>query len=408
MEVFEYVGRNRRGEAMRGTVESSSPQAVATWLMETDIFPVTIKPQQRAEKPKWLSKLMGDDKVSATDLLMFTRQMANMVRSGMRVLDAVDGIRTSTPSRALAVVLRGVRDDMDRGTSLSAAFGRHPAVFDEYYVNMIRVGEETGRMTEAFQSLYGQIEFDRQMRQKMKAAMRYPMFVIVALAIALTVLTMFVIPSFAKTYQSLKVELPLLTRFLLGLSYFVVNYWWMILLALAAAVQACRLALRSHEIRYTWDKFKLRVPIVGPVARKASVARFSRSFATAIQADVPIVTAFQLVSRVVGNAFYEERILQMQKGVERGEVLSRVMRTSEIFSPLELQLVAMAEKTGEVDGAVHEIAKLYSEEVEYEVDRLTQSVEPLLLAMMGILVGILVLGIFLPMWDLGSAHFGKR
>jgi MSHA biogenesis protein MshG len=407
METFEYVGRNRRGEAMRGTVESVSAQAVATWLMETDIFPVSIERHQRPERPRWLADVLGEDKVKPADLLLFTRQMGNMVRSGMRVLEAIDGIRKSTGSRALARVLEAVREDMDRGAPLSTAFARHPAAFDDYYVNMIRVGEGTGRMSEAFESLRGQIAFDRQMRQKVKAAMRYPTFVMVALAIALAVLTLFVIPSFARTYSSLKVELPLLTRGLLAASSFAVMYWWMALLALGAGIQGWRLALRSSDFRYGWDKFKLRLPIVGPVMRKASVARFSRSFATALAADVPIVTAFQLVARVVGNAFHEERIVQMQKGVERGEILSRVMRTSEIFSPLELQLITVAEKTGEVDDAVQQIALLYSEEVEFQVQKLTESVEPLLVAMMGILVGIVVLGIFLPMWDLGSAHFQR-
>jgi MSHA biogenesis protein MshG len=405
MDIYEYQGRNRRGETMRGTVESASPQAVATWLMDTDIFPVSIKVQAAGmQPPQWLARLSGQEKVSRMDLLLFTRQMANMVRAGLQMMDAIEGIQKTTASKALAKVLNAVREDLDRGIVLSGTMARHPKVFDEYYVNMVRVGESTGRLEEAFRSLYNQIEFDRQMRQKIKTALRYPTFVLSALSIAMVVLTIIVIPSFARTYAGLKVELPLLTRGLLGVSNFAVNYWWAVLLAIGLLFYAWQLAVAVPEGRYAWDRFKLRVPIVGDIVNKATVARFSRSFATAMRSNVPIVTAFQLVARVVDNAFFEARILQMAHGVQRGEVLSRVMRTSGIFSPLELQLITVAERTGEVDQAVEQIALLYSEEVEYQVSKLSQTIEPLLLAMMGVLVGLLVMGIFLPMWDLSAAY----
>jgi MSHA biogenesis protein MshG len=405
MDIYEYQGRNRRGETMRGTVESASPQAVATWLMDTDIFPVSIKVQAAGmQQPQWLARLSGQEKVSKIDLLLFTRQMANMVRAGLQMMDAIEGIQKTTASKALAKVLNAVREDLDRGVVLSGALARHSKVFDEYYVNMVRVGEGTGRLEEAFRSLYNQIEFDRQMRQKIKTALRYPTFVLSALAIAMVVLTIIVIPSFARTYAGLKVELPLLTRGLLAVSDFAVNYWWAVLLVAGVLFYAWQLAIAVPEGRYAWDRFKLRIPIIGDILNKATVARFSRSFATAMRSNVPIVSAFQLVARVVDNAFFEARILQMAHGVQRGEVLSRVMRTSGIFSPLELQLITVAERTGEVDQAVEQIALLYSEEVEYEVAKLSQTIEPLLLAMMGVLVGLLVLGIFLPMWDLGAAY----
>jgi MSHA biogenesis protein MshG len=408
MEMFVYHGRNRRGEAMTGSVESASPQAVANWLMELDIFPVWINPQRLGfEQPKWFMKWSGQHSVSQVDVLLFTRQMASMVRAGLRMMDAIEGIQKTTASKPLARVLNAVREDLDRGIVLSGAFARHPRVFDEYYVNMVRVGEGTGRLEEAFQSLYKQVGFDRQMRQRIKSAMRYPMFVMVALALAMVVLNVFVIPSFARTYANLHVELPLLTRALLATSSFAVNYWWVVLIAMGLAYFVVRLMLASPQGRYLWDKHKVSMPVIGPILNKATVARFSRSFATAMKSDVPIVQAFQLVARVVDNAFFEARILQMRQGVERGEILSRVMRTSGIFSPLELQLITVAERTGEVDEAVEQIALLYSEEVEFQVARLSQSIEPLLLAMMGILVGMVVLGVFLPMWDLGQAHLHR-
>lgn len=409
MEVYEYVGRNPRGESMKGTIESTSPQAVAAWLAGSGISPVSIKAQQKERnQPNWLTQFKGEDKVSALDLLLFTRQMANMVKAGLQVIEAIEGIQKSTSSLALSKVLAACRDDLDRGAVLSVAFARHTDVFDEYYVNMVKVGEGTGELQMAFQNLYRQIEFDRQMRMKIKTAMRYPMFVVSALVIALGVLTLFVIPSFAKTYEGLKVELPLLTRVLIGTSNLAVNYWWALLLGLGALYYIILLVLRTPDGRYNWDKFKLRLPIVGSVIMKATVARFARSFATAMKADVPIVTAFQLVAGVVDNAFFADRIMQMRKGVERGEILSRVMRTAGIFTPLELQLISVAERTGEVEHAVEEISQLYNEEVDYEIGKLSQAIEPILLGVMGILVLVLLLGIFLPLWDLGQAQLHRQ
>jgi MSHA biogenesis protein MshG len=408
MNIYEYQGRNRRGETMRGTVESASPQAVATWMMESEIFPISIKTQGTGfQPPKWFTRLSGQDKVSALDLLLFTRQMANMVRAGLQMMDAIEGIQKTTASKPLAKVLQSVREDLDRGVVLSGALARHSTIFDDYYVNMVRVGEGTGKLEEAFRSLYNQLDFDRQMKQKIKSALRYPTFVLAALGIAMTVMTVFVIPAFAKTYSGLHVELPLLTRILLAISNFAVQYWWAVVMGAGLVYFVLRLVLKSPEGRYAWDRFKLRIPIIGNILNKATVARFSRSFSTAMKANVPIVMAFQLVSRVVENAFFEARILAMRVGVERGEVLSRVMRTSGIFSPIELQLITVAERTGDVDQAVEQIALMYSDEVEYEVSKLSQSIEPILLAAMGVLVGMFVLGVFLPMWDLGQAHFKR-
>jgi len=268
---------------------------------------------------------------------------------------------------------------------------------------MVRVGEESGRLEESFQSLFKQIEFDRNMRQKIKSALRYPSFVMIAIAIAIFILMIFVIPVFAKVYASLNVQLPLLTRVLIASSDFAVGYWWVVLLAVGGVYYLFHYWVKSPQGKYAWDKFKLKLPIIGKILVKATIARFCRSFATAGKSGVPIVQAFQLVSRVVDNAYYEERILQMRNGVERGETLSRVARTSGIFSPLELQMISVGEDTGEVDAMVEQIAVMYQEDVEYEVSKLSEAIEPILLAVMGVLVGILLLGIFMPLWDLGQA-----
>ena len=410
MDIYQYQGRNKRGELLKGTIESPSPQAVAQWLRETEIFPLSISAQSPpSTQPEWFTNLLGENAVSLVDLLLFTRQISTMVRAGLPMMQAIEGIQKSTASKGLAKILQVVRADLDRGMDLSTAFSHHPKVFNEYYVSMVRVGEDSGRLEESFRNLHHQIDFDRQMKQKVKSALRYPTFVMIAIGIALAILTIFVIPVFAQTFKSLGAELPLLTRVLIGTSNFAVNFWWGILLMMGLLYVLIGMFLKSPQGRYRWDRAKLRLPIFGKIIVKSTIARFCRSFSTATKSGVPIVQAFHLVSRVVDNVFYEERILQMRQGVERGESLSRVMHTSGIFSPLELQMIAVGEETGEIDSMVEQIALIYQEDVEYEVSKLSQAIEPILLAVMGVLVGILLLGIFLPLWSLGQAtmHPGR-
>ena len=410
MDIYQYQGRNKRGELLKGTIESPSPQAVAQWLRETEIFPLSISAQSPpSTQPEWFTNLLGENAVSLVDLLLFTRQISTMVRAGLPMMQAIEGIQKSTASKGLAKILQVVRADLDRGMDLSTAFSHHPKVFNEYYVSMVRVGEDSGRLEESFRNLHHQIDFDRQMKQKVKSALRYPTFVMIAIGIALAILTIFVIPVFAQTFKSLGAELPLLTRVLIGTSNFAVNFWWGILLMMGLLYVLIGMFLKSPQGRYRWDRAKLRLPIFGKIIVKSTIARFCLSFSTATTSGVPIVQAFQLVSRVVDNVFYEERILQMRQGVERGESLSRVMHTSGIFSPLELQMIAVGEETGEIDSMVEQIALIYQEDVEYEVSKLSQAIEPILLAVMGVLVGILLLGIFLPLWSLGQAtmHPGR-
>jgi len=404
MDWFRYKGRNGRGELMQGRIESHSAQAVAQWLLASDIAPISITAQAKPVKqPDWLLKITGENRVPVLELLMFTRQMGNMVRAGLPMMDAIDGIRKSTGSRAMARILQAVREELDRGSNLSDALAKHPQVFDDLYVSMVRVGETSGDLEQAFQGLYKQIEFDRDMRKRVKAAVRYPSFVLTALAIGVSVLMVFVIPVFARTYSQLKADLPPLTVLLITTSNFVRHYWWLVLSAMSLVGFGVRRYVGTPNGRHAWDKFKLRIPVVGKVFAKVTAARFCRTFALAVRAGVPLVQSFQLTAKVVGNAFYEQRINQMRLGVERGDSLSRVATAAGIFAPLELQMISVGEKTGEIDVMLEQIALIYQEDVEYEVARLAESIEPALLVTMGVLVTIVLLGVFTPLWDLGQA-----
>ena len=262
MQTFLYEGRNRLGERMQGRIESANPQAVAKWLMESDISPTRIRELPKpAEQPEWFMNLTGENKVPILELQLLTRQMANMVRAGMPLLLAIEGIQRSTTNKALAKALLAVRADLDRGSDLSTAFSRHPKIFDDFYVNMIRVGEGAGKLDEAFRALFKQIEFDRDLNKKVKSATRYPTFVLTALAIGMGVLMFFVVPVFAATYKNLKAELPLVTQILIGVSTFGRQYWWALAAVAGGAVFLFRHWTATERGLYLWDRTKTRLPL---------------------------------------------------------------------------------------------------------------------------------------------------
>ncbi len=403
MQHFAYEGRNRRGELVKGRIESPNPQAVAQWMMAAGIVPVKISiDTERQLPPSLLGSLKSRGSLNSTDLLLFTRQLGTMVRAGLPLMQALSGMQKSSGNQKLAALLGKLREDLDQGLELSAAMAHHPHFFDDYYVSMIRVGEGAGRLEEIFTRLFVQLEFERDMRQKIKGALRYPTFVVAAIAIAIGILTIFVIPVFAKVYAGMKVELPLLTRILLAVSDFAVHWWWMVIAFVAACAQAFRLMLKQSSGRYRWDKFKLRLPLIGGIFNKAGIARFCLSFSIACKSGVPIDQAFTLVAKVVDNAYFERRIHGMREGITRGETMLQIAQGSGIFQAMEMQMIAVGEATGEMEKMMEQVAQMYQEELKYEVGRLGDAIEPILLAVMGGLVLVLMLGIFLPLWDLGQ------
>ena len=403
MDNFTYEGRNQRGELIKGKIESPNQQAVAQWMLGTGITPVMIRPIPQAKpQPQWLTKIQGQGSLSPTELLLFTRQMGTMVKAGLPLLQALAGMQKSSTNIRLVALLGAIREDLDKGLELSTAMARHPKFFDDYYVSMIRVGEGAGQLEEIFVRLFAQLEFERDMKQKIKGALRYPTFVVIAISVAIGILAIFVIPVFAKVYASMKVQLPPLTRLLLAVSDFAVHYWWLVIVVIMTAIYGFRLYLKQPEGRYRWDKFKLKLPLIGSILSKAGIARFCLSFSIACRSGVPIDQAFTLVAKVVDNAFYEERINQMRDGITRGETMLRISQSAGIFKAMELQMIAVGEATGELEKMMGQVAEMYQEEVQYEVGRLGSAIEPILLAVMGGLVLVLMLGIFLPLWDLGQ------
>jgi MSHA biogenesis protein MshG len=402
MELYQYRGRNKRGDIMEGTVESSNPEGVVNWMMSSGISPISVslKIDPLKNQPYWLRAIQGQKKLNKTDLLMLTRQFGTLLKAGIPMLQAVTGLKNSSHQPEMSKLLSSLHASLDKGSELSVAMARHPDFFDDYYINMIKVGESAGKLDEVFARLYAQLDFDRRMRQKIKSVLRYPMFVFAAIIIAVMIVMAYVIPAFSGIYGSMNMELPIVTQLLMGASKLVEKNWTEILVFTALAMLGIRYYVSTKEGLYKWDKLKLKLPVVGPVLAKATIARFCRSFGMAMNSGVPIVTALALVSRVVDNAYYEERIMGMRDAVSQGDSLLRSFMASGIFSPVELQMISVGEETGDIESMVQQLATLYQDEVEYEASQLAETLEPILLVFMAGLVATLLLGIFLPMWNM--------
>lgn len=409
MPFFAYKARNARGEMIQGVLESADSGAVADQLFNTGVTPIEIRPAQKpsvgGEGGLWAR--LTEEKVRPLDVQLFSRQFYTLLKAGVPIMRGLAGLQESASNQAFALVIKDLRESLDAGRDLSSSMRRHPDVFNPFYVSMVRVGETTGRLEEIFLRLFDQLEFEREMRSRVRTALRYPIFVIVSMVAAIAVINLFVIPAFAKVYAGFNAELPLMTQILIGASDFSVRYWPLILAIMVGAVLAFRMYVATPNGGYRWDKAKLRIPIVGKILLKSALARFSRSFALASKSGVPVVQNLNVVAQTVDNKYIESRIEQIRDGVERGESILRTSITAGVFTPVVLQMIAVGEETGELDSLMDEIAGMYEREVDYELKTLSSQIEPILILCLGVLVLILALGVFLPIWDLGKVVLHK-
>ena len=407
---FAFKGRNGRGELVEGIVDAASSDAVAAQLMAGGVVPVSIEATTettaRAGGESWWQALTARP-VTQEDTLVLTRQLYTLHKAGVPILRALAGLEASTAHPGIVRLVQDVRASLDQGRELAAAFARHPKVFSTFYVAMTRVGELTGRLTEVFLRLAEHLEFELDIRARIRQALRYPALVVIAMGIALAVINLLVLPRFAEVFAHFKSDLPLMTRVLLGFSAWTVKWWPLVLAGGIGSVLAWRNGIATAAGRYRWDRFKLRLPIAGPIVLKATLARFARSFALASSSGVPISQAMTVVAQTVDNAYIGARIEQMRDGVERGESISRCATASGVFTPIVLQMIAVGEETGELDGLMTEIAQMYERETDYAIKGLSAAIEPVLLAIIGALVLVLALGVFLPLWNLGQAAMGR-
>lgn len=326
-----------------------------------------------------------------------------MIKAGVPMIQATLSLKNTNQNPRMQGLFESLADDLNRGKELSAALAAHPKAFDDYYINMVRVGEGTGRLEEIFERLFSQLDFERRLKMRVQEVVRYPSFVLVAIGVGLVIAMVYIIPAFSRLYASLQATLPLPTRILIGVSDFVAANGWGLLVLVAVVVAAIFQAKKNKAFLLAWDRLKLKIPVVGSLLRKAAVARFCRSLSMALKSGVPIISALTLCSRVTSNAYVESRVLVMRDSISRGEPLIRGFTLAGILTPLELQMVAVGDETGNVEGMIDQLSVLYQEEIEWESSRLAQTLEPILLVFMASLVLVLILGIFLPMWNLSQA-----
>jgi MSHA biogenesis protein MshG len=406
---FAYKGRNGSGELVVGVLEGLDAGAIADQLFGSGVTPLDISPTTRkatsaaggAQESLW--QRLTKKKVTSLDVQLFSRQIYTLLKSGVPIMRGLAGLQESAVNKSFGVVIRDLRESLDAGRELSAAMRRHPEVFTAFYLSMVRVGEMTGRLEEVFLRLFDHLEFDRDMRERVKTALRYPTFVVIAMAAAMVVVNIFVIPQFEKVFNSFHAELPLMTRILIASSRFTVTWWPAFAVGAVGAVFGFRAWTRTTAGRLAWDRARLRLPIAGKIVHKATMARFARSFALSIRSGVPIVQALTVVSQTADNAYLAMRIEQMRDGVERGESILRTATNADVFTPIVLQMIAVGEESGSLDDLMDEIAMMYEREVDYELKTLSSQIEPILITFLGAMVLVLALGIFLPIWDLGKA-----
>lgn len=401
MPLYVYKGRNPRGSLVNGEVEAGTADAVAAQLFNIGITPIDIKERKNTSDSD-ISLSFNRKAPSIDDLILFTRQMYTLMKAGVPMIKSITGLIKSSRNYKLIKALKDIMSNLESGRDLSSSLARHPSLFSVFYISMVKVGEETGRLEESFFRISEYLAREKDTREQIKAALRYPMIVIVAIVAAIAIINIWVIPVFAKIFDKAGVELPWQTRFLLGTSDFFLQWWPVMLLTLLSVVIATRSYIQTDNGRYKWDRLKLKIPLAGDIIYRATLARFARAFSMGLKSGVPLIQALTVVSRSVDNEYISDQILGMRNGIERGESLTRTASLTKMFTPLVIQMLSVGEETGQVDDMMVEVAEYYDREVDYDIKSLSSAIEPILIVAIGIMVLILALGVFLPMWDMAK------
>lgn len=412
MAAYNYVGRNSQGAQVKGLLEAINAEGVAEQLTRQQIIPISITEANNNKGASGelsqldIASLFGFAAISLDDLIIFCRQMYALVRAGVPILRAINGMAETSNSENLKVALLDIANQLEGGFQLSSALNKHPKLFSPLFISLVNVGENTGKLDDAFLKLASYFEREQDTRKRIKSALRYPSFVLIAIAAAIVILNIFVIPTFASMFSKLGADLPWATRALITSSNFFLTYWQHLLVAMVAGFFAIRYYINTTAGRYFWDKRKIKLPVVGSIIERSILSRFSHSFAIVLRAGVPMTTGLTLVSEAADNTFMRDKILTMRSNIESGESLLRSAVASKLFTPLVLQMIAVGEETGQVDTLLQEVGDYYEREVDYDLTTLTAKIEPILVTVVAVMVLILALGIFTPMWDMMSAFKG--
>lgn len=405
MAKFKYKAKSSGGDYVTGVVEAGSLNEAMADLYQQNLIPIDLK--QTADREEFKIKWPFGKRLGLPELVMFCRQMYSLTKAGVPIIKAIAGLAESTDQECLRDSLRKLSKDLAGGKSLTLSMQEQSGIYSSLFISMVNVGENTGRLEDVFKQLADYYSMEYETRKRISAAMRYPTLVILFIAAAMVVLNIFVIPVFSQMFAKFGVDLPLTTRILIGTSNFFVQYWPIMAGVAVALPILIRWSLNKKSVRLAWDRVKLRLPVMGSIIDRSLLGRFSRSFSLMLQSGVPLNLALSLVAEAIDNKFLEERILDMRRQIEQGNSLSTVTTQSKMFTPLVLQMFAVGDETGRVDELLQEAADYYEREVDYDLKSLTAKIEPILLIFVAVIVAILALGIFTPMWDMYGAMQGK-
>ncbi len=405
MPLYSYVGRHVDGSKATGSIEAATSEAVASALQQQSIIVLRIQiaEQNSGTQTQRQVKLSMLERVSLDEVIMLSRQLASLTRAGVPIIAALRGLSDTVNNPLVTSSLSGVADNLEKGQELSVALSQYPKLFSNLYVSMVRIGENTGRIDQAFSQMSSYLNLERQTIRNLKQATRYPMFVMGAIVVLITVVNLFVIPNFKDVFDSIGGQLPWQTILLINISDFALAFWPYVLALLLLALLSFSHWKNSPTGKYHWDKFKFSIPLVGSIFYRAVLARFARTFSVVLGAGMPIEQGLGVVARAVDNDYVGAKIDQMRVAIERGEGFSSAARRTSMFSPLVMQMLAVGEETGRVDEMLAEVADFYEEEVEYKLQGLSSAIEPILIVIVASMVLVLALGVFLPLWDLSAA-----
>lgn len=406
MATFIYTAKNAQGTVVNGSFDASDRGAALSALGKQSLTPISItESNKKGGSAGFLAKL-GGNKVKSDDIVIFTRQLSAMISAGVPLLRALTSLHDHTESAALSRVTEGIIKDVEGGAALADALGKYPNTFNDVYVNMVRAGEAAGILDDILKRLAIQQEKNASMRKKIKSAMTYPAVLIVITIGAFFGLMLFVIPQIGKILKDLggpDAQLPPLTQAMLAISSFLLHYGLFLIPVVAFAVFMLLRFLRTPRGKKIFHTFILKVPLINPIVRKVAVARFARTFSALMGAGVAVLEALSVTSRAVGNVVFEEELVKAAEEVKNGKNLSAIIEKSDLFPSIVAQMLAVGEETGQTDTVLVKVADFYEEEVDVAIDGISSIIEPVMILVMGSMVGLIAASVMGPIAGLAQS-----
>ena len=400
-EIFAWEGSDKRGKRIKGESRAANMALVRADLRRQGINPIKVTKKSslfRARKKK----------IRPGDIAVFSRQLATMMSSGVPLVQAFDIVGRGHDNPSMQDLILSIKADVEGGTALAEALKKHPLYFDDLFCNLVHAGEQAGVLEELLHKIATYKEKTESLKGKIKKAMFYPAAVIIVAVLVTSIIMIFVIPQFQELFSSFGSDLPAFTQVVVAMSEWMQEWWWLLLLGVIATVYTFGyIWKRSRKFRHTVDKMLLKTPIIGVIVNKAALARFARTLSTMFAAGVPLVEALESVSGATGNVVYGEAVLRMREDVATGQSLQLAMKQQNLFPHMVIQMVAIGEESGSIDGMLSKVADFFEEEVDNAVDALSSLLEPLIMVILGTLIGGLVIAMYLPIFQMGSAVMGK-